>query len=346
MSRSTFINEISSSVTGTFVLHDLLSISTLSGSIDITVVPQPASSSKAPAELLLNTASGSIKVTMAPFLHNPSTVIPDRIFNSSLKSMSGSINAALVHNSKTALSTMSGNIAASLYPLGQPSSMSHVDVRCMSGSTSLILHPYVNSPQASLRTLSTDFRGASGGLEVCFPSTWEGEVMSHLNSGTVTHGWEGLRVLREGPRFTATKGNGLGQLNIWGSAVNVDLVALRVPDLPREVEGKQGGECLSALPREVEVKEEEEKEEERVSDSSVEVEMKEEGERVPVIPSMPNLPREAEVQEERERTPDLPKGEEWQEEEEDDDWTIVKEEDGAQEVTRRPMPTNEELRTR
>lgn len=96
MSRSTFINEISSSVTGTFVLHDLLSISTLSGSIDITVVPQPASSSKAPAELLLNTASGSIKVTMAPFLHNPSTVIPDRIFNSSLKSMSGSINAALV----------------------------------------------------------------------------------------------------------------------------------------------------------------------------------------------------------------------------------------------------------
>lgn len=96
MSRSTFISEISNSVTGTFVLHDLLSIDTVSGSINVTIVPQAASSSKAPAELLLKTSSGSIKVTMAPFLHDPSTVIPERIFNSSLKSMSGSITAALV----------------------------------------------------------------------------------------------------------------------------------------------------------------------------------------------------------------------------------------------------------
>ncbi|CAF9925069.1 MAG: hypothetical protein ALECFALPRED_002895 [Alectoria fallacina] len=96
MSRFTVINEMSNGVTGTFVLHDLLSISTMSGSINITVVPQPASSSKAPAELVLNTASGSIKVTMAPFLHDPSTVTPERIFNSTLKSMSGSITAALV----------------------------------------------------------------------------------------------------------------------------------------------------------------------------------------------------------------------------------------------------------
>lgn len=165
--------------------------------------------------------------------------------------------------------------------------------------------------------------------------------MSHLNSGTVRHEWEGLRVLRDGPRFTATKGNGLGQLNIWGSAVNVELVAERVPDLPRKVEGEEGSKHVPALPKEVELKEEE-----RVPDPSVEVEMEEEGERVPVIPSMPNLPREAEVQEEGDRMPDLPKKDEWQEEEDDDDWTIVRDEDGAQEVTRRPMPTSEELRMR
>lgn len=96
MSRCTVVNTVSDSVTGTFVLHDLLSISTVSGSIRITVVPQAASASKAPAELRINTVSGSIKVTMAPFLHDPSTLIPERIFKSSLKSTSGSITAELV----------------------------------------------------------------------------------------------------------------------------------------------------------------------------------------------------------------------------------------------------------
>ena len=186
-----------------------------------------------------------------------------------------------------------------------------------------------------------DFRGGSGGLKVCFPTTWEGEVMSHLKSGTVRHEWEGLRVLRDGPRFTATKGNGLGQLNIWGSAVNVELVAERGPNLPREVEGKEGSKLVPILPREVEVKEGE-------PDLSVEMGIEEEGEREPVTPSMPSLPREAEMQEEGDRMLDLPKKDEGQEgdDDDDDDWTIVKEEDGAQEVTRRPMPSSKELRMR
>ncbi|CAD6572673.1 MAG: hypothetical protein ASARMPREDX12_005361 [Alectoria sarmentosa] len=373
MSRFTVINEMSNGVTGTFVLHDLLSISTMSGSINITVVPQPASSSRAPAELVLNTASGSIKVTMAPFLHDPSIVIPERIFNSTLKSMSGSITAALVHNSETTLSTMSGNIAASVYPLRRPSSMSHVDVRCMSGSTSLILHPYLDNPRASLRTLTTDFRGSSGGLHVRLPSTWEGAVMSHLNSGRVRHEWEGLRVLKDGPRFAATKGNGLGQLNIWASSMDVELVGERMPVSPREVEVHEvkrvpgslravevheEGAGTSGSPREIEVLGRE-----SVPVLPSEVEVKEQGERVPVTPGMPELPREVEVQEEGERIPDLPntdeaqesgeltpdspKEEEWQGREEDDeDWTIVGDEDRAQEFPRRPMPTGEALRTR
>lgn len=97
MSRSTKIDEISKSVTGTFALHDFLSIATVSGSIDITINPQPASSSSnTPAELHLDTVSGSIRVTMAPFLRDPYTVIPERIFRSTIKTMSGSISAVLI----------------------------------------------------------------------------------------------------------------------------------------------------------------------------------------------------------------------------------------------------------
>ena len=121
----------------------------------------------------------------------------------------------LYSNYKTSLSTMSGNIAASVYPLGQPSSMSLVDIQCTSGSASMTLHPIVNDPQASLRNLSTNFRGSSGGLSIRFPSTWEGEVISHLSNGSVRHAWEDLRVVNDGLRFRATKGNGSGQLNIW-----------------------------------------------------------------------------------------------------------------------------------
>ncbi|CAF9925073.1 MAG: hypothetical protein ALECFALPRED_002896 [Alectoria fallacina] len=252
---------------------------------------------------------------------------------------------------------MSGNIAASLYPLRQPRSMSHVDIRCMSGSTSLILHPYVDSPRASLRTLSTDFRGSSGGLNVRFPSTWEGEVMSHLNSGRVRYEWEGLRVLKDGPRFRATKGNGLGQLNIWASSMNVELVGERMPVSPREVavhevkrvpgslrevEVHEEGAGMSGSPREIEVLGRE-----SVTGLPREAEVRAEGERVPVISGMPELPREVEVQGEGERIPDLPKRDEVQEEgertpdspkeeegqkkkeeeeeddDDDEDWTIV-----------------------
>ena len=98
MSRSTIINQLSQSVTGTFPLYDLLSITTMSGSINITVIPQPASSSaKAPAALRLSTMSGAINVTMEPFLNNDTLmVLPERVFNFSVKSMSGPVNAALV----------------------------------------------------------------------------------------------------------------------------------------------------------------------------------------------------------------------------------------------------------
>ena len=96
MSRSTSINEMSNGVSGTFLLRDLLSITTMSGSINVTIIPQPAASSEAPAVLLLNSASGSINVTMAPFLHDPSTVLHERVFDTSIKTMSGKIKAALV----------------------------------------------------------------------------------------------------------------------------------------------------------------------------------------------------------------------------------------------------------
>lgn len=87
---------MSNSITGTFKLYDFLSIKTMSGLINITIIPQRAVSAKTPAEIRLSTVSGAINVTMAPFLNDdPSTPLPERILKSSVKSMSGSIHATL-----------------------------------------------------------------------------------------------------------------------------------------------------------------------------------------------------------------------------------------------------------
>lgn len=170
----------------------------------------------------------------------------------------------------------------------------------------MVLNPYVNDPKASIRALSINYRGSSGRLKVQFPSTWEGEAISHLNKDRVRHNWEGLHVKNDNSRFAAIKGNGPGKLNIFGHSVNVELV----------------GECMPSLRRETEVKE---------------------GERVPVVHGMPGLRREVDVQEQGGSMPDSPKEEGWQEAEgDDDDWTIVGDEDGAQEVMKRPPPTYED----
>ena len=67
--------------------------------------------------------------------------------------------------------------------------------------------------------------------------------MSNLSSGSVRHEWEGLHVLKDGPSFAATKGNGSGQLSIRGGSTNVELVAEKVPGLPSGDEVRGEGRC-------------------------------------------------------------------------------------------------------
>ena len=102
-----------------------------------------------------------------------------------------------------------------------------------------------------------------------------------------------MQVLDNGPYFTAIKGNGSGTLSITGATVNVELADW--PGLP--MEGAAKGE----------------------------------GERVPVIPGMPSLPREVEAQE-GELKPEGPKEGEPQQkgnEKDDDEWAIVEDEGGV-----------------
>ena len=181
----------------------------------------------------------------------------------------------------------------------------------MSGSVSVMLHPLVKNPQSGLRALSAKFSSISGQFKICFPSTWEGEIISRLMSGRLRHEWEGLRILEEGSCFRASNGNGTGQLYIKGMSTNVVLMATRIAGLLREKKPRQ------------------------------------ERERVPAVPGMSGLRIEAGPQESNAVHDSPEKGLQLPEEgDDDDDWTIIENDHGAQVAAGTPPPSYVDAVTR
>ena len=234
--RSTTINKAYGSITGTFDLFDTLRITTIAGSINITLVlqpPHPAAPHTVP-ELALSSSTGSITVTT---LHRS---IPERPYTTAIKTRSGNITTTLPHSKRTSIHTVSGNITARLIPIGPTSAPSEIDIRNATGSTQVTLHAHLTQPTTPLRRISADYHGTTGSLNIVYPLTWQGDITSKMSKGSVKHQWPGLRVMRFGPRFTAEKGSALGELTIYGKGMEVNLMGMQVP-LPWEEEAAQEG---------------------------------------------------------------------------------------------------------
>ena len=214
----------SESVTGTYLLHDRLTISTISGSISITIVA--ISDANGPAELIISSVSGSITVNMEHLLCHPSE-LPDRVIGTDIYSTSGSINVSLIHNHHTTIKTTSGRIDARLYPgLASPSLRSQIQLANKSGATRMELHPWLLAPPTLLRKLSTSFDGVSGSVDLTYPLTWEGEVEVRTVSGNLRcNDWPGLQILSTGPETSATVGKGKGEIWVRGTSNAVRLKA-------------------------------------------------------------------------------------------------------------------------
>lgn len=248
--RSTTINKATGSVTGTFQMHDALRITTVAGSINITIILQPAApaSHRTPSELKLSSSTGNITVhtILSPASHgtpNPLELIPDRQYVTAIETRSGNIAATLPHSQKTSIHTVAGNINAYLHPVGPMNTPSHIDIRNASGSTQLTLYPHLKTPSVPLRTISGDYHGTTGSLNIVHPLTWEGDIISKMSRGMVKHHWPGLRVIRGGPRFTAKKGEAVGlvgELVIHGKGMEVNLMGMDTP-LPWSVDDSRRG---------------------------------------------------------------------------------------------------------
>lgn len=234
--REIVIYSASGSISGTYPLFDLLSITTVAGSIQVNILPRPAlpSTPHTPASLVLASTSGSIHANVLNIQqYQPGNTIPDRIYTSRLSTVSGSISAKLLHTTSTALLSASGRISADIYPTSSSSpyaSSSSIVTSGQSGATDITVHPDLFSPQSPIKKLSGKHTTASGSLKVRYANTWEGQIQVKTLSGRVGINWDGVRIIRDwgGKDILAEKGTGEGQLvleslsgevNLGGSAI-------------------------------------------------------------------------------------------------------------------------------
>lgn len=199
--REIIIHSSSGSVTGAYPLYDLLSITTLSGSIAISYFPKNSSDSDPkPASLVLGTSSGSIRVT-SPVIPS-SELIPNRDYKNDLSTTSGSITATLLHSSHTSLRATSAHILASIHPYGNLSSPSHLSTDSKSGSTTVTVHNSLSHPSSPIRALSASHHYISGSLELSYPSQWQGQIFGNTISGSLNIYWDGVTVIKDHKKWS------------------------------------------------------------------------------------------------------------------------------------------------
>lgn len=245
-SRELRIHVASGSVKGAFSLYDLLSIHTLSGSIDVSVSPQKADANNKPAVLDLDSKSSSISAVLPTFA-NP--VIPKRDYHTSVTSNSGSIKGSYYIGSECKISSMSSSMKVFLLP-GLAEGNSHLITESYSGSTEIEIlsplsatssdnhddepekwinigesDPYLLLPplsavtpetsaaKPSLDRFNAEHHSKSGSTKLSYPEEWQGRFTAKTYSGSIKVGGEGVSVISDGKewsgqrRVIAKKGN-------------------------------------------------------------------------------------------------------------------------------------------
>lgn len=224
-SREIVIRVSSGAVTGTYPLYDLLSISTTSGSIsiDLTLHNASTSSPDKPATLEIGSSSGSIRAH-TPSLSfpsfSPNNHIPNRNYQTAIKSSSGSVDISLVHGTLTTLGSTSGSLTAQLYPYGHNTTRSDISTYCNSGRTAIAVHPALVNATDPLRRLYGSYVYRSGSFELSYPPSWEGTLEGEVMSGSLDVKWDGMRVEERrgwvGKKVKGVKGSGDGVLRFKG----------------------------------------------------------------------------------------------------------------------------------
>ncbi|EEP77207.1 predicted protein [Uncinocarpus reesii 1704] len=231
--REIEIHKKSGAIWGEYPLYDLLALTTSSGSIAVTIIPQPADprAPSKPARVFLRSRSGSISVKFqlpAPgsrdadtHAHDKPPALHPRPYEVEIATHSGSIAASIAFSTSVKLSSTSGAIDAHLTPLVFPGAAfldTHSDnisitTVTRSGSANVVLNDPLIYPRLapSGRQTRAQHRGpgaiavhearGSGSLRVRYPPSWAGRVhAASIRANRVSLGGKGVRVVGRGSR--------------------------------------------------------------------------------------------------------------------------------------------------
>lgn len=187
-SRKTIVKTTSGSVHGVFALRDLLSVDTLSGSIEVDVDPKKADKHKPlPAIFKATSRSGSIRA-IYPLRDD----LPDRDYETTVDGLSGSITGAYIHGTSSTFQSKSGSISGTLLPFNG-SQGSLLTTESISGATSLqILTPYDGGLLSHMRS-KHDSQG-SGSIHLRYPDEWRGSFSGKTITGSIMVHGHGVEI--------------------------------------------------------------------------------------------------------------------------------------------------------
>lgn len=206
-SRKTVIRTTSSAITGTFTLLDLLSLSSISGTISATVNPGEADPDDPhPAYFSASSHSGSVHVAFPRF----ASALPRREYRSSASSSSGTVTGSYILGDGASLSSHSGSIRAEVLAFSG-GKMGRLITTAGSGSTDVtILDEGVEEEEEGAVGVKAWHKSASGSVRLRYPEAWEGRIEGRTGSGNVKVRGRGVVVDVAdgvGGRFEAHKGD-------------------------------------------------------------------------------------------------------------------------------------------
>lgn len=211
-SRETIVETISGSITGTFALHDALTLKSQSGLIKASIAPQPHLH-HLPAKSLFQTVSGHITA------HFPTSdqSFPERKYITRVESSSGALVGSYILGAHTRMTTQSGTIAVDLSPGIERGGTAKLVTDTRSGLTRVnVLQPSTGFDWADAM-VSQASTSTSGAVKVVYPQAWEGVIQAKSLAGAVEIGGEGVKIVESGglgpgKRVKAVKGSGRNTL--------------------------------------------------------------------------------------------------------------------------------------
>lgn len=191
-SRETYLKTISGSISGLYSLLDLISVTSKSGSVNIEIEPKPATASSSPSAIFMVDAHSSSVRTDFKRKH-----IPERDYQVYINTTVGSVDATLIHGSRTELNSIAGFINADLVPYKSGDYASTINTHTHAGQTSITLRSPYHAKNVPMTGLTSNHKTSSGELDLTYPQEWAGHINGTSLSGALHMEGKDLELLAE-----------------------------------------------------------------------------------------------------------------------------------------------------